>query len=122
MKKTMIFIITYLTSANLSLAGCNWVSGNSGWILESNPVVTSEGQTDGTTCSHRHSTGRSTYTDSYIVKAPKHGKLVQINVTSFDYTPDLNFKGHDSYSIKLCGTSNTNQKGCATINYEFDIR
>ena len=122
MKKIFFICLIYFLSLKLSVAGCNWISSNRDWILESNPVVTSVGETDGATCSHRYTTGRSSYTDSFIVKAPKNGKLVQINVSSFDYTPNINFKGHDSYSIKLCGTTNTNQKGCATINYEFDIK
>jgi hypothetical protein len=122
MKKYIFICGIYFILLKPCIAECKWVTENNAWIIETNPAVKSIGVTDGAVCSHRYVTGRSSYTASYILKAPKNGKLIQLNVSSFDYTPNEKFKGHDSYIIKICGTSNLNEKGCATITYEFEIR
>jgi Rieske Fe-S protein len=75
-----------------------------------------EGLTDGSTCKMRFSSNRYQFTESDIVKKPKHGTLDQINVYSFDYTPYKNFKGIDDYDLRVC-----TQLGCSLFSYKITI-
>ena len=75
-----------------------------------------EGLTDGSTCRMRFSSNRYQFTESEIVKKPKHGTLDHINVYSFDYTPNKNFKGVDDYDLRVC-----TQHGCSVFSYKITI-
>jgi hypothetical protein len=92
------------------------------FAIASNPTLSTGGVTDGSSCPHRFTSKRLTYTESSIEKQAKNGKVIKENLTSFKYTPNKGFKGKDTYTLKLCGYNASNQSGCATINYEIEVK
>ena len=92
------------------------------FAIASNPTLSTGGVTDGSSCPHRFTSKRLTYTDSNIEKQAKNGKVIKENLTSFKYTPNKGFKGKDTYTLKLCGYNASNQNGCVTINYEIEVK
>ena len=107
----MIFMALFLSlSAQPAIADC---------VIEpysSYAKTKVEGITDGSTCKIRFSSNRYQFTESEILKKPKHGILDHINVYSFDYMPNKNFKGVDEYDLKVC-----TQLGCSVFSYKITI-
>ena len=107
--------VSALLSASFAHADCRTIPYT--FNFSANPILETEGISDGATCTIRFSTrGNVAYTDSSIVRKPKNGNLEHINITSFDYSPKKGFKGIDDYTIKVCS-----EKGCATITYKITV-
>ena len=70
-------------------------------------------------CRISFSSSQGFYTDVNITKKPKNGKLVQINVTTFEYRTNPNFKGKDQFTFEACGASRTGSKGCAIVTFNM---
>ena len=56
-----------------------------------------------------------------IMNHPKNGTLSQSGEFSFFYRPNKGFKGKDSFTVYLCG-STQHQSGCARLTYNATIR
>lgn len=61
------------------------------------------------------------FTSASFVKAPPHGVLAKTGPTSFLYRPFDGYRGHNSYSIRLCAIVGT-KRGCSTLTYHVEIR
>jgi hypothetical protein len=120
-KHTIIATISLLCSSfNPALADCSTVPFR--FRIEANPVLTTNGVTDGVPCSHVFSSRTIVYEKSNIEKQAKNGKVEKISLIEFNYTPKKGFKGQDTYSIKICGKTTTNETGCVKVNYEMEVR
>ena len=73
----------------------------------------------GNTCTHSHTPGGGSFTDSEIVKKPSHGKFEILNLYTFKYTANQNFNGQDNYSYKICGERYS--KGCVVFNVQVNV-
>jgi hypothetical protein len=65
--------------------------------------------------------GKAMFTEASIVSKPHNGTLSQTGGFAFTYKPKVGFKGSDSYSLKVCGTS-PQGTGCSTINYQATVQ
>ena len=88
--------------------------------IGSNPIYNYPATTDGAPCRHFLSTNVAIFENSYVVRKPKFGVLVQENLHTFIYTPKKGYKGKDDYSYKICGNQN-GRKGCITMERNVTV-
>jgi hypothetical protein len=68
---------------------------------------------------HYRSSSTATLTSLTIVRHPNHGTLSQTGDLEAKYTPNVGFKGSDSYVVKLCGHGR--KSGCSLLTYEVSV-
>jgi hypothetical protein len=61
------------------------------------------------------------FTSASWVKAPPHGVLAQTGPTKFVYRPFQDYRGQDSYSLKVCANVQ-GRSGCSTLTYVVDVQ
>jgi hypothetical protein len=61
------------------------------------------------------------FTSAYFLKAPPHGVLAKIGPTKFSYLPFTEYKGEDSYALKVCAIVQ-GRSGCSSLTYVVDVR
>lgn len=60
------------------------------------------------------------FTSASFEKAPPHGVLAQTGPTSFLYIPFDNYRGQDSFSLRICAIV-AGKSGCSILTYKVDI-
>ncbi len=65
--------------------------------------------------------GRMTFTSASIVRKPKHGVFKKTARFQFLYTPHKNYKGKDSYSVRICG-KDLQGKNCTELIVEATVK
>jgi hypothetical protein len=89
-------------------------------IEESQNVTQHKTITGGASCVHHYrSSSTATLTSLTIVRHPNHGTLSQTGDLEAKYTPNVGFKGSDSYVVKLCGHGR--KSGCSLLTYEVSV-
>ena len=121
-------IITYYSTT--AFAGC-YIMGLGGDRGDLNFIVSEKGinhkstvTTDGSICEIKYlSYGNYShaYTESSIIKHPNNGKIAQINLTQFEYTPRSSFTGSDNFTIKICALHKTGTQGCVTNFFDVTV-
>jgi hypothetical protein len=61
------------------------------------------------------------FTGTSFLTPPPHGVLAKTGKTSFVYIPFKDYKGPDSYAIKICAIVQ-GRKGCSSLSYVVDVR
>ena len=61
------------------------------------------------------------FTSASFLTPPPHGVLAKTGETSFLYLPFKDYKGPDSYAIKVCATVH-GRKGCSSLTYVVDVQ
>jgi hypothetical protein len=64
---------------------------------------------------------RGTVTDSAISQKPEHGKLKQINASTFEYRAKARYKGSDTFAIKATGQGPT-ASGTSVVTVHATIK
>jgi Bacterial Ig domain len=100
-------------------AGCNWSTTR--FFPLKNDKVSAHGTVDTAGCTQKFSGDKNLRLVTAIIASnPNNGTLTQTDPFTFSYIPNTNFKGADSYSIKVCATSSRGA-GCSTISYKVDV-
>src|SRR5262245_41778197 len=61
------------------------------------------------------------FTSASFLTPPPHGVLAKTGKTNFLYIPFKDYKGPDSYAIKICATVQ-GRKGCSSLTYVVDVQ
>ena len=61
------------------------------------------------------------FTSASFLTLPPQGVLAKAGETSFLYLPFKDYKGPDSYAIKVCATVH-GRKGCSSLTYVVDVQ
>jgi hypothetical protein len=61
------------------------------------------------------------FTSASFLSAPPHGVLAKTGPTSFLYLPFNEFKGEDSYALKVCAVVK-GRHGCSSLTYRIDVQ
>jgi len=61
------------------------------------------------------------FTSASFLTSPPHGVLAKTDKTNFLYIPFKDYKGPDSYAIKICATVQ-GRKGCSSLTYVVDVQ
>lgn len=61
------------------------------------------------------------FTSAAFERAPPHGVLAQTGPTSFLYRPFDNYRGHDSYAVKICAVVG-GKSGCSILTYNVELQ
>lgn len=96
------------------------------FYMAQNSKVTHESTMDGNGCRYSFLTAQyedrpGTYEKAVIAKAPEKGTLSQSGEFSFFYKPASGFKGKDTFSVYICG-STSHGSGCARVTYDITVR
>ena len=91
--------------------------------------VTSEGPwpalmtvKSGESCgSRRWSFGSTAPSKLFLATAPQHGRVVLSAPGGYRYFPAGGYVGVDSFTLKLCGTTNGGFQGCANLLFSVTV-
>jgi hypothetical protein len=91
--------------------------------------ITSEGPwparmsvTAGKSCgSRRWSFGSISPNKLYLVNQAKHGQVTLSHPGGYRYAAAGGYAGPDSFTLRLCGTSNGGYQGCTNIQFEVSV-
>ena len=61
------------------------------------------------------------FTSASFLKPPPHGVLAKTGATKFLYLPFKDYRGLDSYAIRICAIVQ-GRGGCSSLTYVVDVR
>ena len=61
------------------------------------------------------------FTSASFLKPPPRGVLAKTGATKFLYLPFKDYRGQDSYAIKICAIVR-GRSGCSSLTYVVDVR
>jgi hypothetical protein len=76
----------------------------------------------GKSCGSRRWTfGSITPNRLYLASQPKHGSVALSHPGGYRYSPAGGYVGPDSFTLRLCGTSNGGYQGCANLQFDVSV-
>lgn len=117
---TALVLISGQVLVTSAMAGCQTQS--SFFRLHHKKPIKAYSWVSSGSCEYVFSTGgRTTFTSASIVRKPKHGVFKKTARFQFLYTPHRNYKGKDSYSVRICG-KDLQGKNCTELIVEATVK
>lgn len=107
-------------AAPASRAGCHTDAASAKSLLNESSSA-KQTTSMGTACTVKFHSGLDSPHTAVEVQ-PSHGSLSRVGNLAWKYQPAQDYKGSDTYRIKLCATqSKTGRSGCAHVTYQVTI-